>query len=151
MNTINIEKRIAERLEVIRQVSEYLPTGIHNAIFNNCAKIEKYAQVAAKQLATAHHRNQRTADYDARTDTDFANQANQRKAIFQALLAGRTLSLENAAEFHTSQMHTQIAKIRAEIAKKGLPYTLCDEWYYPGEGRCKFKRYWLFVEETENK
>lgn len=143
MQTINIEKRFEERLAVIRRQAEFLPAGKRNLVLNNCAKLSAYAKKAGKQLSTAHYRGPVHQPWDAREQEDFANLDNQKKRIWAALLAGRVLSLENAAEFGTSQMHTHFCNIRQEIAAKHLPYTLCDEWYNPGDGRSKFKRYWL--------
>ena len=152
MQAINIEKRFEERLAVIRRQAEFLPSGKRNLVLNNCAKLSVYAKKAGKQLATAHRRGPVHQPWDAREDQHFTNLSNQKKRIWAALLAGRILSLENAQEFGTSQMHTHIAKIRQEIAAKHLPYTLCDEWCHPGEGRSKFKKYWLVndLEKEEN-
>ena len=152
MQVINIEKRFKERLEVIRRQAEFLPSGKRNLVLNNCAKLSVYAKKAGKQLATAHRRGPVHQPWDARENQDFSNLSNQKKRIWAALLAGRVLSLENAQEFGTSQMHTHIANIRQEIAAKHLPYTLCDEWCHPGEGRSKFKKYWLVndLEKEEN-
>lgn len=143
MQTINIEKRFEERLAVIRRQAEFLPAGKRNLVLNNCAKLSAYARKAGKQLNTAHYRGPVHQPWDAREQEDFANLDNQKKRIWAALLAGRILSLENAAEFGTSQMHTHFCNIRQEIAAKHLPYTLCDEWHHPGEGRSRFKKYWL--------
>ena len=152
MQVINIEKRFKERLEVIRRQAEFLPSGKRNLVLNNCAKLSVYAKKAGKQLATAHRRGPVHQPWDARENQDFSNLSNQKKRIWAALLAGRVLSLENAQEFGTSQMHTHFANIRQEIAAKHLPYTLCDEWCHPGEGRSKFKKYWLVndLEKEEN-
>ena len=152
MQTINIEKRFEERLAVIRRQAEFLPSGKRNLVLNNCAKLAIYPKKTGKQLATAHHRGPVYQPWDARENQDFSNLSNQKKRIWAALLAGRVLSLENAQEFGTSQMHTHIANIRQEIAAKHLPYTLCDEWCHPGEGRSKFKKYWLVnnLEKEEN-
>lgn len=143
MQIINLEKRFEERLAVIRRQAEFLPTGKRNLVLNNCAKLATYARKAGKQLATAHHRGPVHQPWDARESQDFVNLDSQKKRIWAALLSGRILSLENAGEFGTSQMHTRIACIRREIEDKHLPYTFCDEWCYPGEGRSKFKKYWL--------
>ena len=148
MQAINIERRFEERLEVIRRQAEFLPAGKRNMVLNSCAKLSAIAKKAGKQLTTAHHRGPVHQPWDAREQEDFANLANQKKRIWAALLEGRVLSLENAGEFGTSQMHTHFCYIRQEIAAKHLPYTLCDEWYNPGEGRSRFKKYWL-VHELE--
>lgn len=148
MQTINIEKRFEERLAVIRRQAEFLPAGKRTLVLNSCAKLSVIAKKAGKQLTTAHHRGPVRQPWDAREQEDFANLANQKKRIWAALLAGRVLSLENAGEFGTSQMHTHFCYIRQEIAAKHLPYTLCDEWHHPGEGRSRYKKYWL-VHELE--
>jgi len=147
MNTINIEKRFEERLAVIRRAAEGLPQGKRLLILNNCAKLAKYASVAGKQLQTGHYRH---AAYDARTDVDFANYATQRKKLWAALLAGRTISIEIEDEVGHIEFHTRIHEIRREIQDKNLPYVLCDEWYHPGPGRSKYKRYWLQDKLTDN-
>lgn len=143
MQAINLEKRFEERLEVIRRQAEFLPAGKRNLVLNNCAKLSTYARKAGKQLATAHYRGPVHQPWDAREQEDFANLDNQKKRIWAALLAGRVLSLENAREFGTSQMHTHFCNIRKEIEAKRLPYTLCDEWFNPGNGQSRYKRYWL--------
>lgn len=143
MQAINLEKRFEERLAVIRRQAEFLPAGKRNLVLNNCSKLATYARKAGKQLATAHYRGPVHQPWDARDNQDFANLDNQKKRIWAALLAGRTLSLEDAQEFGTSQMHTHFSNIRHEIEDKHLPYTLCDEWFYPGGGRSKFKKYHL--------
>lgn len=140
MNTINIEKRFEERLAVIRRAAEDLPTGKKNLILNNCNKLAGFARVAGKQLATGHYRH---AAYDARTDVDFANLASQRKKIWAALLAGRRVSIEMEDEIGHMEFHTRISEIRQEIQDKQMPYVLCDEWFYPGGNRSKYKKYWL--------
>ena len=150
MQAINIERRFEERLEVIRRQAEFLPAGKRTLVLNSCAKLSVIAKKAGKQLTTAHRRGPVHQPWDAREQEDFANLDNQKKRIWAALLAGRVLSLENAAEFGTSQMHTHFCDIRQEIAAKHLPYTLCDEWYHPGEGRSRFKKYWLVHEMREH-
>ena len=148
MQAINIERRFEERLEVIRRQAEFLPAGKRNLVLNSCAKLSAIAKKAGKQLTTAHHRGPVHQPWDAREQEDFANLDNQKKRIWAALLEGRVLSLENAGEFGTSQMHTHFCYIRQEIDAKHLPYTLCDEWYNPGKGRNRYKKYWL-VHELE--
>ena len=126
MQAINIEKRFEERLAVIRRQAEFLPSGKRNLVLNNCAKLSVYAKKAGKQLATAHRRGPVHQPWDARENQDFSNLSNQKKRIWAALLAGRVLSLENAQEFGTSQMHTHIANIRQEIAAKRLTLSVMN-------------------------
>lgn len=71
------------------------------------------------------------------------------KRIFEALKAGRHISLENSAEFRVSEMHTQIHCIRARIEKDNLPYILCDRWVNIGALKRRVKEYWLEPKEEE--
>lgn len=143
MNTLNIKKRFEERLSVIRRQADFLPDGRKRIVLNNCAKLALYAAKAGKQLQTALTRVPHSARSDARDVRDFAKITNSRDAVWEALLQGRELSLHDAEEFQTSQMHTQFTFIRKRIAKRGLPYILCDEWVPPGEGKCRYKKYWI--------
>ena len=69
------------------------------------------------------------------------------KAIFEALKAGRHISLENSQEFRVSEMHTQIHCIRARIEKENLPYILRDRWINIGALKRRVKEYWLEPKE----
>lgn len=142
MNTIKIDKRLAEEVASIRNrvnKSKTMTAGERYAILNRLAAIERHGRRCAAQLAVGHYR---TAAYDARTREDFEVQAKAKKAVFQALLAGQRVDLTRSAEFQLSQMHTAIAQIRRDITRQGLPYQLCDEWFRPEGGR-PYKQYWL--------
>ena len=77
------------------------------------------------------------------TQRQIADRYNAKKAIFEAMLGGRKISLLDSVEFEVSQMHTTICYIRHEIEKKDLPWVLKDEWMEFGKHRKKCKRYWL--------
>lgn len=140
MNYIKIDKHYAEQIEGIRKIAEaFLPTGAKLKVLNKCDKLTLLARKTAAQLERGQRR---TASYDARTQADIAAQMRAKKAVFAAMMGGERVDLTRSQEFHLSQMHTAIAQIRHDIAKKGLPYILCDEWVRPGDVR-PYKRYWL--------
>ena len=148
---IKIEKRIAEELDGLRKMAAFLPPGKALALRNKCDRISRYASKAQAlvdspvgSLFPAH-----TANYDARTNDDMAKQAEARKAVFLALCGGRKISLLDAAEFHTSQMHTTITKIRRDIERKHPDLELCDEWVRL-EGTRPFKSYWIVEKEVKS-
>lgn len=152
-NKIQIAKRINEQLADIRKYAELLPNGKRHALINKCGKI---AVIAAKAQAIADAPatgtlwpNARvTAEYDARTQEDIAAQARCKQAVFEAMLAGRVLSLRDGREFRAAEMHTIFCNIRRDIERKDLPYTLCDEWVRPHDSR-PYKRYWLVERPQE--
>lgn len=149
MNTLKIEKRMAEQLDRIRKAAAGLPTKQRNAILCGCDRLTVIGRKAARQLNTAHRRGAvADAPYDARTEEDMAAQAEAKKAVFNALLAGSRVDLTDAARFHVSQMHTVICKIRKEIDANGLPMVMCNEWHRP-EGRRPYKRYWIVKKEAQ--
>lgn len=145
MNVLKLEKRTGERTDSIRRRIERLglPAGERRAILGQLEQIDLIARKAGKQLATAHRRGPVTnALYDARTEDDMAAQAEARKAVFQAMMAGRRVSLKDSREFRASQMHTVVCKIRQDISRKGLQLAMCDEWVRP-EGERPYKQYWI--------
>ena len=142
MQQIQIKKRLAEITGPAKRrlMKDRLTEGDKHALINALNKIDLWGRKANAQLMAGRYR---AARYDARTQEDFAEQEKYQAAVFAALLAGRRIDLTNADEFHVSQMHTTIFKIRRKIDRQGLPYLLCDEWVRPGEGRRPYKRYWL--------
>lgn len=151
-NKIQIAKRIDEQLRDIRKIAEFLPNGKRHSLINKCGKI---AVIAAKAQAIADAPatgtiwpNQGAATYDARTQEDMAAQARCKKAVFNAMLAGRVLSLHDGREFRAAEMHTIFSNIRRDIERKALPYTICDEWVRPHDAR-PYKRYWLIERPQE--
>lgn len=150
MQTIKIDKRLAEQTDSIRRRitrSKTMTDGEKCALLNSLNKIDGWGRKACAQLERGKRQH---ADYDARTQEDFAAQDKAKKAVFAAMMQGRKVDLRNAAEFQLSQMHTAIHQIRRDIERKALPVILCDEWVRPGEGARPFKRYWIIEKETDN-
>jgi len=152
MQQIKIEKRIAEELDGLRKLAAFLPSGKANSLLNKCARIGKYASKAQAMvdapvgsLFPKPHQEK----FDARDNEDIANTYAQRKKMWEALLAGKRISIQDADAFgHTRAFASRMSEIRSEIRDKKMPYTLCDEWVYPGGGRSKYKRYWLMDKEV---
>lgn len=153
MQQIKIEKRISEEIDGIRKLAELLPPGKARTLMNRCDKIlhtARKAQAIAEAPTGELFARPVNARYDARDSDDFANLASQRKKIWDALLSGRKVSIELLDEWNQHmEFHSRIAEIRKDIEVKNLPYHLCDEWVYPGEGRSKYKKYWLIPKEDE--
>ena len=87
---------------------------------------------------------------DHQTQRQIADRYIAKKAIFEAMLQGRKISLLDSVEFEVSQMHTQISSIRKDIEDKNLPWVLKDEWMEFGNHGKKCKRYWLENKSTNN-
>ena len=87
---------------------------------------------------------------DHQTQRQIAGRYIAKKAIFEAMLGGRKISLLDSVEFEVSQMHTQISSIRKDIEDKNLPWVLKDEWMEFGNHGKKCKRYWLENKSTNN-
>ena len=145
MQNIKIEKRITEEVDAIRKMANLLPPGKGRALLNKCDRLEQLgrkAQAMADSPVGELFPRPVHADYDARTQDDIANQMRYKKAIYEAMLNGRKVSLKDAAEFRVSQMHTAISQIRDDINRLHPDQVLCDEWVRPDDGR-PFKRYWI--------
>ena len=152
MQNLMIEKRIAEEVAGLKKLVPYLPAGKARALLNKCDKISSYASKAQAMVdaptGSLFPRPQAGPNYEP-TQEDIAARYNAKKAIFQALMAGRVISLENAAEFKVSQMHTQISTIRREIEDKRLPWVLCAREKRPDPKRRGYNEYWLIPKEDE--
>ena len=141
MQQIKIEKRITEELDGIRKLAALLPPGKANALINKCNKISGYAR-KAQGMADAPvgvlFPRPVHADYDARTQEDMAAQAKCKEAVFQAMKAGRKISIDNSREFKVGEMHNVVCCIRKDIDRKDLPWicaTSGSAW--PGAGRSR--------------
>lgn len=77
------------------------------------------------------------------THRQIVDRYNAKRAIFDAMVAGRHISLLDSQEFAVSQMHTTICFIRKDIQEKNLPYVMQDEWIQFGRYNKKCKSYWL--------
>lgn len=156
MRNMKIEKRISEQVSGLRKLAEFLPAGKARALFNKCAKIESYAR-KAQTLVDANpgtifpfFSKAKRENFNARDGQDLANTAAQRAKMWKAMMAGRKISIEDAEEMgHTRAFASRISEIRSEIRDERKPYILCDEWVYPGDGRSKYKRYWLIKMEDD--
>ena len=130
---------IRKVLMEIKSLSSDLPKGKRNQISNRCDKISSTIK-KMKIMNTEDHQTQR----------QIADRYNAKKAIFEAMLGGRKISLLDSVEFEVSQMHTQISSIRKDIEDKNLPWVLKDEWMEFGNHGKKCKRYWLENKSTNN-
>lgn len=77
------------------------------------------------------------------THKQIVDRYNGKKAIFNAMVQGRHISLENSMEFAISQMHSQMCYIRKDIEDKNLPYVLRSKWIASGKFGKRIKEYWL--------
>lgn len=77
------------------------------------------------------------------TQKQIIDRYNAKKAIFDAMMNGRKISMFDSEEFAVSQMHTMICFIRKEIKQKNLPWVMRDEWVDFAQHTKKCKRYWL--------
>lgn len=152
MQQMKIDKRIAEEVAGLRKLASFLPAGKANALLNKCNKIESYgrkAQAIMDAPVGSLFPKPTRANYDARDNEDIAKTYAQRKKMWNALLSGRIISIENADEFgRTKAFASRISEIRTEIRVQCKPYILCDKWEYPGDGRAKYKKYWLLDKEV---
>lgn len=130
---------IRKVLMEIKSISSDLPQGKRNQISNRCDKISSTIK-KMKIMNTEDHQTQR----------QIADRYIAKKAIFEAMLGGRKISLLDSVEFEVSQMHTQISSIRKDIEDKNLPWVLKDEWMEFGNHGKKCKRYWLENKSTNN-
>lgn len=130
----NYDKGIADILSDIRRSVEVLPNGQRNTAIN---RIERLSLLLKKKVRRAE-----LADAPAGPGPEqIAGQYEARKAIYSAMLQGRHITLKDSEEFRTSQMHTDICKIRKRIFDRNLPLVMRDKWVEK-DGR-RFKEYWL--------
>lgn len=151
MQKMKIEKRITDEVSGLRKLAGLLPAGKARALLNKCDRLEKLgrkAQALADAPVGELFARPVHADYDARTQDDIAAQMRYKKAVYEAMLSGRKVSLKDAAEFRISQMHTAIAQIRSDITRRHPDQVLCDEWVRPEGGR-PFKQYWITKIESK--
>ena len=77
------------------------------------------------------------------TQKQIIDRYNAKKAIFDAMMNGRRITMFDSQEFAVSQMHTMICFIRKDIERKKLPWVMKDEWVDFACTTKKCKRYWL--------
>lgn len=132
----------AKELEIYRKLQEVcdlakatFPKGQALRIINRCNKV----QIAVKR--------------PPRITPEMFEQAAEARdsakaAIFAAMVAGRHIDLRDAAFFHVSQMHSQMAYIRKDIQDRRLPYVLESKWITIGDNARPIKEYWLRPVDT---
>lgn len=152
MQKMRFEKRILEEVDGLRKLAAFLPSGKANALLNKCDRItllsRKAQALVDAPVGSLFPQPMAQRRYEP-TNEDIKARYCARKAIFQALMAGRVISLEDSAEFRVSQMHTQMAGIRREIQDKGLPYVLCAREKRPDPSRRGFNEYYLIPKDNE--
>lgn len=136
----NFNEEIKNELDAIRRVALQLKGGQKYQLLNSVSRITGLARRSGRVLE--EHAG------EIATDTDIARRYNANKAIFNAMAAGRRISLKDSAEFRVSEMHTQICVIRRKIEKQNLPYILCDK-VVKEPGKAAYKEYWLIAKETQ--
>ena len=134
---MNTNAQASEALAVIRQAAAALPMGKRTQVLNRCNRID---------LILRRHPS---GEVDNRTDAEKVDQIvdnyNTARRIVAALLAGRTLSHRDSAEFKTTEFHTRICYARKILASQYPQYTLCSRYTdkeETGAGR-PFKIYWI--------
>ena len=105
--------------------------------------LQNYLDKVSHNLRKAESREaSEPQDNDALCE-QIAARYNARKAIFNAMVEGRHISLADSKEFQVSQMHTQVCFIRKAIADKSLPYEMQSRWINLGPNKRRVKEYWL--------
>lgn len=139
METIYTTTQLDADLRALREKALSIPKISRLRVYNYFSKLLVETQ---KVL----NRNSEPQDNNALHD-QIAARHDANKRIFEALKAGRHISLENSSEFRVSEMHTQIHCIRARIERENLPYVLCDRWVHIGALKRRVKEYWLEPKE----
>ena len=133
--------RITRQLADIYEAVRGLPESQRNKIIN---KAQALAVTSRRVLRSKYAGAPAPGD----THDQIADRYIAKQAIFDALCQGRRITFLDSREFGCSEMHTQITCIRQDIAKRDLPWTLCDRWVEFKEGK-RCKEYWL-EEKTIN-
>lgn len=139
METIYTTVQLDADLRALREKAKTIPT-------INKLRVENFFGKLLVEASRVARLKDEPQDNQALHD-QIAARHDANKRIFEALKAGRHISLENSAEFRVSEMHTQIHCIRARIARENLPYILCDRWVNIGALKRRVKEYWLEPKE----
>ena len=132
---------------VRREAASALPRG-------EARRLNNYAD----QMAVAVRRYERRRSHnsitsptaeDLSTSRQIADRYIAKKAIFDAMMQGRRISLLNSKEFKVSEMHTQMHCIKRDIADRNIPYIVHDRWIPCGTAGKRCKEYWLTAKEGE--
>lgn len=143
------DKRIDEAIREIRGAIAKYPAGERLYIEN---KLDRISCQTKRAIRRGHWAAEEEAQHATRyepTSEQIADRYNAKKAVFEAMLGGRKIDFRDGKEFHLSQMHTTIAFIRKDIARKNLPYILCDEVFHFGPKNKAAKKYWIIRKEED--
>lgn len=143
------DKRISDAVRKIRGAIKDLPAGERLYIENQLNQIGSQVKKGIRRGAYVPAEEPETATGYAPTSRQIADRYNAKKAVFEAMLGGRKINFFDSAEFKVSQMHTIICRIRKEIRRKNLPYTLCDEVFTFGPKNKRGKNYWIIRKEED--
>lgn len=143
------DKRIDEAIRDIRGALGSLPAGERLYIENKLNRISSQVKKGIRRGAYVPAEEPETATGYAPTSQQIADRYEAKKAVFEAMLAGRKINFRDSQEFKVSEMHTTICNIRKDIATKNLPYILCDEVFHFGPKNKVAKNYWLIRKEED--
>lgn len=140
-------KTIYNHIDELRRELGTYPAGVSRRISNY---LDRIALTARKHDRRAGRNSITTPEpVSEETSRQIADRYIAKKAIFEAMLQGRRITLKNSHEFRVSEMHTQMHCIRRDIEDKALPYVLESRWVECGTAGKKCKEYWLEVKEDE--
>lgn len=128
----NTQKRVTDLLQEIRRATDDLPEGKQRLILNRVNRLAMVVKKSPEQDITLI----------GETHEQIADRESAKMAIFQAMMNGREITLEDSKEFQVSQMHSQMCFIRKMIERKKLNVVLKDRWVECGTKgkRCKAYR-----------
>ena len=135
----NYPKRITDETARVRKIAAGLPKAQRHALLNACGSIEMNARRQSKFPPEVDNRTPQEQN------EQIAEQYNTAQKIVEALLAGRTVSQRNSAEFKTTAFHSRIADARKILYRDHFGYTLCSRYVKndrTAAGR-PYKEYWL--------
>ena len=136
------DNRFDRTLAAMRREAQHLPQGQRNKMLNYIDKLK-----GTVRRASAHPAFEVTLD--EQTHDQIADRYIAKKAIFDAMMKGRRITLKDSQEFKVSEMHTQMHCIRRDIEDKGLPFTLRSRWVDVNLAGKRCKEYWLETTEEE--
>lgn len=149
MNKNNYDARILQNVKEIRDLVDDLPIWKKHRIINRLQKISSlsrrpYMRGDSRQLSLDLPEG---PEANEQTQLQIGDRYIAKKAIYEAMLGGRKVSLEDSRHFRVSEMHTQIHCIREDIKKKDLPVVLHSRWRETGLLGKRIKEYWLEPKE----
>lgn len=143
-----LDKRIAEQTAKIRAIMGLLPAGKARSVQNALERIEILSRKHLHSLGGAAPCNE---PWNARDNENIASNASKRAKMWADLIEGKVISvMDDGDRYKTKAFASRISEIRTAIVRENRPWILCDKWVYPGEGRSKYKKYWLLPKENEN-